>query len=86
MFIQSLGLASAHVEEFAVCCSEEGRGVLAYVEDTVKAAIEGSFLYRFDKLKRGQYYEKGSLPCLRASIFDRDTELLSSPRYNSDKW
>jgi len=30
VFIQSLGLASAHVEEFAVCCSEEGRGVLAY--------------------------------------------------------
>jgi len=30
VFIQSLGLASAHVEEFAECCSEEGRGVLAY--------------------------------------------------------
>jgi len=42
--------------------------------------------YRFDKLKRGQYYEKGSLPCLRASIFDRDTELLSSAIYYSDKW
>ena len=56
------------------------------IEDTVKAAIEGSFLYRFDKLKRGQYYEKGSRPCLRASIFDRDTELLSSARYYSDKW
>ena len=34
--------------------------------------------------KRGQYYEKGSWPCLRASIFDRDTELLSSARYYSD--
>jgi len=42
--------------------------------------------YRFDKMKRGQYYEKRSRPCLRASIFDRDTELLSSARYYSDKW
>jgi len=42
--------------------------------------------YRFNKMKRGQYYEKGSRPCLRASIFDRDTELLSSARYYSDKW
>ena len=42
--------------------------------------------YRFNKMKRGQYYEKGSRPSwLRASIFDRDTELLSSARYYSDK-
>jgi len=42
--------------------------------------------YRFDKMKRGQYYEKKSRPCLRASIFDRDTELLFYARYYSDKW
>ena len=42
--------------------------------------------YIFDKMKRGRCYEKGSLPCLRASIFYRDTELLSRARYYSDKW
>ena len=47
------------------------------IEDTVKAAIERSFLYRFDKLKRGQYYEKGNLPLWCASIFDRDIIQIS---------
>ena len=42
--------------------------------------------YRFDKMKRGRCYEKGSLPSLCSSIFDRDTELLSRARYYSDKW
>ena len=65
---------------------KEGRGVLAYYWGDCLGCDRGSFLYRFDKLKRGQYYEKGRLPCLRASIFDRDTELLSSARCNSDKW
>ena len=30
--------------------------------------------YRFDKMKRGRCYEKGSLSSLCSSIFDRDTE------------
>ena len=42
--------------------------------------------YILDKLKMCRCYKRGSRPCLRASIFDRDTELLSSARYNSDKW
>ena len=42
--------------------------------------------YRFDELKRCRCYKKGSRPCLRTSIFDRDTELLSYARYYSDKW
>ena len=41
--------------------------------------------YRFDELKRCRCYKKGSRPCLRTSIFDRDTELLSYARNYSDK-